>query len=233
MTEETPKEPIKGHCPTCGGARFASVIAFYREFESDDYTWSNQDHRILRCGGCGTVYYQKVATFSEDFEHVDTGTGEYDREYHEVVSYFPAPSKRPRPNWVKPWELNGDLYDLLDQTYNALNIDARTLAGIGIRTVFDKASELVGIDPAVTFDEKLNALLERGKIGSDERQHLQLLTDAGSAAAHRGWKPALDELHALMDIMEAFVYRTFVLTREFNKIKQRIPQKQKRLPSPE
>ena len=54
-----------------------------------------------------------------------------------------------------------------------------------MRTAFDRASELLGVNPAKTFAEKLTDLVSRGHIGSSEKDTLDTLTDAGSAAAHR------------------------------------------------
>jgi Domain of unknown function (DUF4145) len=62
------------------------------------------------------------------------------------------------------------------------------LAAIGLRTAFDRASELLGIDPNKTFAGKLSQLVVDGHIGSTEKASLDVLTDAGGAAAHRGWK---------------------------------------------
>ena len=36
----------------------------------------------------------------------------------------------------------------------------------------------------------------------------QGLVDAGSAAAHRGWKPSFEDLSTMMDVLEQFVHRT-------------------------
>jgi hypothetical protein len=43
-------------------------------------------------------------------------------------------------------------------TYVALNNDLRILAAIGIRTAFDRASQLLGIAPEKTFADKLGEL---------------------------------------------------------------------------
>jgi uncharacterized protein DUF4145 len=90
-------------------------------------------------------------------------------------------------------------------TYEALNNDALVLAAIGLRTVFDRASEKMGVDPALQFDKKLDALEGMEKIGRSERETLEILTDAGGAAAHRGWKPTVKQLDTLMTVGEQFL----------------------------
>ncbi|XSC45083.1 DUF4145 domain-containing protein [Bradyrhizobium sp. RDT10] len=228
MADEPTKdlEQIRGHCPNCGPDRFADVVAEYRNTEtldSEHGMWATTESRTLRCGGCKAVYFQEVYTFSEDYDY------EHDGEiiYNETITYYPAPAKRTRPEWLHR-DIDGSLYDLLDETYNALNVDARVLAATGARTIFDRASELLGIDPAITFSEKLDLLLANGHIGTSERGNLDLLTDAGGAAAHRGWKPTLEQLNTVMSILEAFIYRAFVLDAEVKKLKTQIPPRQKR-----
>jgi hypothetical protein len=81
------------------------------------------------------------------------------------------------------------LEDLLTSVYTALDNDLRVLAAIGLRTAFDRASELLSVDPEKTFADKLSQLMANGDIGSTEKESLDVLTDAGGAAAHRGWKP--------------------------------------------
>jgi hypothetical protein len=125
------------------------------------------------------------------------------------VTYWPAPTKRQLPPWVDTvlcWD-DPELGDLITETYSALNNDARVLAALGLRTVFDRAAEDLGVDPALTFREKLDALEQIGKIGRSEKDALEVLTDAGGAAAHRGWKPSVDQLQTLMEIGEQFRMR--------------------------
>ena len=69
------------------------------------------------------------------------------------------------------------------EMYVALDNDLRVVSAIAARTVFDSASELLGIEPAISFQEKLDRLGANGKISIDEEHTLQILVDAASAAA--------------------------------------------------
>jgi len=62
-------------------------------------------------------------------------------------------------------------------------------------------------------------LVNMGRVGVSERQHLEVLTEAGSAAAHRGWRPEIEELNTLMTILEQFLYRSFLIDAELRKLK--------------
>lgn len=173
------------------------------------------------------MYFQEIYVFSEDYDYDDGPSGEPEMRYNERITYYPSPAKRERPDWLL-MDVEPGLQQLLIETYSALDVDARVLAATGARTVFDRASELLKIDPAISFKEKLDLLQQHGHIGHSERTHLDLLTDAGGAAAHRGWKPTTAQMNTIMSIVESFIHRSFVLDAEVKKLKKQIPRKQKR-----
>jgi Domain of unknown function (DUF4145) len=212
---------IKSHCPTCGPGRFANVLHKDRDRRDDDETgmWEETTSYMLQCGGCRTVFFQQDYINSEDY-------GPEGPE--KTTTYYPAPAKRKRPGWFSPIDIDMGLHDLLKETYNALDVDARVLSATGARTAFDRASELLKIDPALTFKEKLSELQSEGHISLSEFQHLDILTDAGGAAAHRGWKPKPDQLDTVMAILENFIHRKFVIEAEAKRLKAELPRHQKR-----
>jgi hypothetical protein len=52
---------------------------------------------------------------------------------------------------------------------------------------------------------------------------LSILADAGSAAAHRGWKPTKDDIDHLVRALEHFLERAFVLKHDVRRLKKNIP----------
>jgi hypothetical protein len=232
MTKPEKLEQVRGHCPNCGPQIYADIVA--EDIESEDIDeragiWTRMTSRILRCGGCKEVYFQQSRIFSEDWDYGD----EVDAEgrpfpvYNDKTTYYPAPAKRKRPEWLL-LDVDTTLGGLLRETYRALDVDARVLAATGARTVFDRAAELLKINPAITFKEKLDALHIAGHIGNAEREHLDVLTDAAGAAARRGWQPTVKQVDTIMNILETFIYRTFVIAGEVSKLKAQIPPKQER-----
>lgn len=92
----------------------------------------------------------------------------------------------------------------------------------------DSCVASVKIDPAKSFQEKLKELKERGFIGDTEHGILTVLTDAGSAAAHRGWSPNEEQTTHLLDVLENFIHRVLVNGQKALEIKSGIPEAQKR-----
>jgi hypothetical protein len=112
---------------------------------------------------------------------------------------------------------------LLDEVYTALDNDLSVLATIGMRAVFDCASQLLGADANQSFAEKLKELVAGNKIGGEEKEILSTLADAGNAAAHRGWKPSTSEIDSLMRALENFLERAFVLKHDLRRVGKNVP----------
>lgn len=231
--QPSPKQPklTNGHCPTCGGSRKAEVAATHQERWDDDdaMVWAVDTYNILKCRGCDTVYVQHEHIFSEDIDYRQTSDGEWEQYSTPVVTYWPSPAKRERPDWL------GDLEDdalraVLSEVYGALDSDHRILAAIGARTALDRAMTLLNAT-ADTFPGKLNELKDKGMVSDHEAENLLVLTDAGSASAHRAWQPTPDNVATVMSGMESFLHRTMVFGKEISKVRKDIPPRPKRLKS--
>jgi hypothetical protein len=196
--------------------------------DREDNSHGVLEHLILECAGCETVYFQVDAS---DSSHMIRGEWldelkDYEWSEEHRLIHYPAEFRRQKPSFMSKVEIQDSVLErLIRELYAALNADLRVLAAIGMRTIFDRTSELLKVDPSLTFERKLTELFDGGKIGSDEKDILNALVDAGNAAAHRGWAPTTDEIYTMMDVVEAFLKRTFVLDQSMKKIKARVPPK--------
>ncbi|RYY23773.1 MAG: hypothetical protein EOP62_19120 [Sphingomonadales bacterium] len=208
----------KAECGKCAGSRNCDINGHHQKNGGDrDMQWTT-DWYLLRCRGCEHVFVQTVSTNSQD---VHQYYDEYDEEqyaYDEEINYWPALSKRAKPSWLGhisgKWGERAALKDALNETYGALEGDLHTLAAIGIRTSFDVAAELLGIDPGLTFSKKLDELVTGGHIGTLDRSRLETLVEAGSASAHRGWRPSADDVSVMMEALQHFIHAAFVAPEE-------------------
>ncbi len=216
----------KGHCPECGPDRNADIVASHEERYDSVEMCASDSYYILRCRGCQVVYVLKEYESWEDisYEH-DLETGQIFPKPETRVTYWPSPAKRKRPEWLYKLD-DPDLQHVLNEVYEAFDADLHVLAVIGTRTALDRAFVLKGAQESSSFFQKLEQLEELEIISNDERELLSTLTDAGSAAAHRGWKLAPKQLMTLLNGMETFLYRVFVVGREVNAIKEHIPPRQ-------
>ena len=189
----------EGHCPRCNQNLNADIVASeWRKEQWDEDGYGKMEeintYRILRCRGCETLYVQRTYWFSESQDPPH-------------VTYWPPP---PAPDWAHQLD-DATLRNLLREVYGALNAGHRVLAAIGARTALDCAMVLNGAEEAFGLGEKIGQLRKAGIISEHERQMLSKLTDAGGAAAHRGWKPQPEDLTTLIDGMESFLRRTLEL----------------------
>lgn len=221
VTSQDPQtnEPItirKAMCSQCGGERNCDIKGSMVESWEDagGMVWGQTTWSILQCRGCEHVFCQTVKIFSEDYDHEwDTKAQEDVVVYDEIVAYWPAISKRKSPDWFQSTGFVGAderLYDAMRELYVALDNDLIRLASAGVRTAFDIASELLGVNATLTFKEKLDELVVSSRINGVDRERLEALTEAGSASMHRGWLPTPSDLSTMVEILEHFVHRTFV-----------------------
>ncbi|MGH7058769.1 MAG: DUF4145 domain-containing protein [Stellaceae bacterium] len=247
MPDEGSRDILRGHCPECDADRNAEVLAedITEGTDGPSGVWFKSTYSILRCLGCDRRYIRRAELCSADWDSdFDPHTGETSITLNERVSYWPSvPTPRTthrRPDWLlfDPLELFDplgqeprfrfaseypELATLLHELYAALDNNLQILSTIGIRTVFDCASQLLGCHPNQSLPEKLKELTAGNKISGEEKEILSTLTDAGSAAAHRGWKPTQADINSLMEALEHFLHRTFVLKHELRRVKKNIP----------
>ncbi len=225
----TEVEIIKGHCPNCASERKAFVRGKHRISWADD-TYpidGSTTCYILECCGCETVFFLEEVYFSEDVSYYeDPMSGETRLDPNLRVSYFPSENKRTRPAWLIEIEnSDGVLGSLLTELYKSFDQELSVLSAIGIRTCFDRATELLGIKTTSTFAQKLSDLQADGRIGETERDILSVLVDAGGAAAHRAWKPSTQDLGVMADLLENFLHRSFILRKSSDDLRKNVPQR--------
>ena len=205
---------MKAHCPRCDGERTCLVHGSFDQpwSHDDDYGGNNGqlDHRLLQCRGCEQVFYWQSSWNAEDIEYeYNARTGEPEPYARISVETYPTPEKEDRrPDWS--WSLSKRdkiLGQIMDEVYKAADQNSFILASIGLRTALDRITEMLGVGPELPFVKKVEALFSGGWVGETERQTLEVVADAGSAAAHRGWSPDRDGFLTLLTTVEQFIHR--------------------------
>jgi hypothetical protein len=221
---------FQAHCPRCNGDRACEI---HGEIEVP-WEWSDgrnsmhgqTDHKLAQCCGCKEVFYHKSSWDSEDWEgDYHPVTGETIITFPVKTLTYPAPEKESaKPDWV--WGIayiDPQLSAILNETYQAYEASSLILASVGLRTAFDRATEILKIDPGLTLVEKVQQLLDNGFIGETEAMTLRVVADAGSAAAHRAWSPDQLEFQTLLTTLEQFIHRTVLTNKAALSIAEKIP----------
>lgn len=136
--------------------------------------------------------------------------------------YYPAPTVRAKPAWSDTIA-DEVLRNVLEELYAALNAGLNVLASVGARTLLDRAGYLLIGDPRGGFEGKLSALQTGGHISAQEKTTLEAVADAGNASAHRGYTPTVERLGHIVDIIENFLHRAFVLAGAAEEIRKATP----------
>lgn len=215
---------IKAHCNKCRGSTNSCVRAEHSVDGSDGRVSWSDSYAVLQCCGCETLSVRREHWFSE-WDDVD-----YDESGQLIPrpkeTYFPAPSVRPKPDWSD--SISDDvLRGVLDELYSALNSGLNVLASVGARTLLDRTGYLLIGDPKGGFEGKLSELVSGGHISPQERKTLDAVADAGNASAHRGYTPTPERLGQIVDIIENFLQRTFVLMPAADDIRMSTPPRRK------
>lgn len=236
---DTLMTPLKAHCPSCDGERVCEVHGkIYKAWDWEDKHSGHLmnggvTHSLLECRGCETVFYETKSWNSEDVDPYYDAMGNTQYEIASEKLTYPKPESKMKPIWFGAMQkIDAQLHNILRQMYIAHDNDAHILTAVGLRTALDRGTEVLNIDRAKTFDEKLDQLRDDGWIGHTERDILGVVTNAGHAAAHRGWEPDRHEVTQLLSSLEVFLHRAFVVGQKALSIKKNIPPKPKRLPKP-
>jgi len=155
-------EMTRGECPRCHAERNAEILAedCVERTDDDSGIWSESSLAILKCSGCDCRYIRRITACSED---ADPETNEIEPE----TTYWPSRSlsrSRPRPRWLGS-EILGFGFEadepaiaaVLVEVYSAVDANLHVLATIGMRTVFDRACDRLGVDQYFKFADKLGA----------------------------------------------------------------------------
>lgn len=208
----------RAFCSNCKGERNCEIKGHHREDyyqQISGYSWQ-RDWYLLVCCGCEHIFAQSVASDSESYDDVYDHNGQFYKQYHTTIESWPARNKRDRPIWYNTLQYQikharaADFISCLSQVYGAMDHDLNILAAIGIRTTFDIASEILGIDTEQQFVKKLEKMKQGGFVSPSQKDNLEVLIQTGNASAHRGWEPSFAELNALMDAFEDFINDRFV-----------------------
>ena len=123
------------------------------------------------------------------------------------VTYYPPASARREPAWIaqvrEPLNFDDNVIEqFLKEIYNAIHNDFRVLVAIGTRSLLEPVMiEKVGDQG--TFRANIAAFATKGYLATVQAGFLTATLDAGYASMHRAWKPTVEQMHTLMDVVDS------------------------------
>jgi hypothetical protein len=125
MSAQKEGDIVTLHCNDCHGNtrhRLVKRIQFTGEDEEQGFRWSTT-YDVFQCRGCEEVVLRKILWFSEDPDADE--------------KFFPPPVTRWLPKWQ--YKVPTEIRLLLQEVYNAIHSDNRSIAMMGARAIIETA----------------------------------------------------------------------------------------------
>ena len=191
-----PKEERTLFCRRCRVDTCHSVEALgqdsARDRDDDDDSFYWESHLFVKCRGCASYGYV-----------IETQWYEYEGTERlaclETKLYPRSSGWRDAPHWRH--ELPTRLGTAYDEALAAVNAGLNTLAAIGIRLLVEEMCKNLGATKG-NLQKKIQALHTTAPITEEQTKPLEKHRLFGNAAAHKGYSPTREELHALLEIIE-------------------------------
>ena len=220
-------------CPACAKDTKVSTHFELLRKSSDSQNNDIDEFYVFECGGCETVFFCKSSNNEANLHELTNERGEYDRAYRWSRDYLPKctlpqfPTLPPLPlAFISP-----HINEVLRETYATAEAGHFILAATGVRTSFDVVATFLGIDSNLPFTQKLEKLRQEGRISDTDKSALEVLIDAGGAAAHRGWRPDETQVRILIETLNQFIQAQVLLPREIKIVKDVVPKRMSKLPT--
>lgn len=153
-------------------------------------------YTLLQCAVCGQARLRLVEWNSEN----EAGSPQF----------FPPPHVRRPPEWL--CELDEPHRKLLGEVHSALDFGLYGIALMGVRAILD-----VWVSSQTSyrndFPGKLAQIATLGGLSARQIEILDSTFDAGSAAAHRGYRPALSDAMAATEAIENLLHQQILMPR--------------------
>jgi hypothetical protein len=208
--------PCNGCCRDTDHAVLKTHIISDRE--PDGQRWETR-FDMIECCGCHFISLKRTIDY-------------YTEDDSLVIEYFPPPISRRKPSWTYDFAVHLamttdlGLSQLLDEVYSALHANNRRLATMGARTLLDMAI-VDSVGDVGTFADKLKVLQQKGFVGKNQCEFLEIALEAGNATAYRGHCPTSQQLNQVMDIVESILHQIYVLPQASAELKRSTPPRKK------
>ncbi len=215
---------MMSHCSRCGGERKHRV--FHRHHDEGvfplvttkdehvgDQTWS-EDYWMLQCMGCDAVTLRR-----DVWDDIDNET---------VTTYFPPPSSREMPAWMKTDDFKEacppSIRELLREAYVSFQNECDRGVAMCVRAILE-AAMIDKCGDQGTFAKNLEVFIEHGHLLPKQKELLEPVIEAGSAAIHRDFKPTREQLAVILDLTETALATAYYHPARAAALKARIPKR--------
>ena len=181
----------------------------------------NEYYMVVKCRGCEELHFLKVRIGSEDIIWTMGYEHPFDCPLLQT-NYPPRNIARSPPEWIE--HLEPDLRDLMAQTYKALHVGADRLVAMGTRAALE-STIIAKCDDHGSFKNNVSKFVEQGYLAENNREAVMAALDVGSAAIHRTYKPDLDALVDVFEIVESVIHAVYIVPKSGTRRNQQTPKR--------
>ena len=205
---------LNAPCARCLRTTFHKVLYATEREEDDGLNGTIKGYfKLLECLGCEAVSMSMKTDWDGDIDE----------------QFYPPPISRKKPDWLIDLHLGwigdqnfGQIGGLFDEVYEAVRGGQHRLATMGIRAILENM--MIGkVGDQGSFIANLDAFSEKGYISLVQRDAMSDILDAGHAAMHRDYKPAIPDLNVALDITEGIFSAIFVHGEKARGVARRVP----------
>ena len=164
-------------------------------------------YMVVKCRGCEEIHFLKVTIGSEDLIWAMDYEHPFDCPTFQE-NYPPRNFARNPPEWID--KLESELRGLMKQTYMALHVGADRLVVMGTRAALERT--IAGkCEDQGSFKENVLKFVEEGYLAQANSGAVMAALDVGSAAIHRGYRPDLEAIVDVFEIIESVIHTVYIV----------------------
>ena len=193
-------------CNKCKGLRNQNIIADKQIHGGEDdynYFWT-EEYKIIQCLGCDHISFLKVYSDNSMIRPLDDN----DYEYYDVKNVYPYYLEKGSEISNKHY-LPEKIKEIYIETISAFKAKAYLLTAAGLRAIIDAVCNYLKIKGNYLAD-RIDLLHSKGHLTSNESKRLHSIRFLGNDAIHKIQTPKIDQLVALLDIINHLLSNLFI-----------------------
>lgn len=212
-------------CSHCCGEKHHRIIHRFNEKRTEWASYASNpqdgfdvlcvdDSYFLECQGCGTKSL-RLESWNDLTEK-------------DEVRFFPPYANRRRPHWMETDDFTKACpkaaQALLDEAYICHANGCNRSVAMAVRAILETVMvEKVG--DRGSFRKNVDAFVAAGYLSAKQREVVDSVIEAGSAAIHRSFKPGDEELGIILDIAEAVLGTVYYQDVKAAALKAAVPKR--------
>jgi hypothetical protein len=213
------------HCNECGRPTNQLVLHEKSDHWSDaieigegreESIEGGNTYSTTKCLGCDTISYLTETWFSQETEP--------DGQPIVKAKRYPPSMARRHPEWfTNVLSLPPNIREFLQEIYVALQNGSLRLCALGTRALIEQII-VTKVGDRGSLGANIEEFLKAGYVAQqDHKLFREKVVELGNAAMHRGYTPASEDIHTLLDITEALVASIYVHPHRVARMGQGMP----------